>query len=96
LKSSLSERENILVSLCLEGRGSFIAGRRLDNYKLFISIFTKKFTLPVGLDLENVGWRLSWCSDLFWSLSGSLLLFPGPSTTGGGGTVPGSDPRDVA
>jgi hypothetical protein len=29
------------VSPCLKGKGPFIAGRRLDNYKLFISISTK-------------------------------------------------------
>jgi hypothetical protein len=32
---------NALVSPCLKGRGAFITGRRLDNYKLFISISTK-------------------------------------------------------
>jgi hypothetical protein len=29
---------------CLKSRKPFIAGRRLDNYKLFISIFMKGFT----------------------------------------------------
>jgi hypothetical protein len=28
----------------LKGRGPFIAGRRLDNYKLFVLISTKGFT----------------------------------------------------
>jgi hypothetical protein len=31
-----------------------------------------------------VSWRLPWCSGLFWSLPGSLLLFPGPSMAWGG------------
>jgi hypothetical protein len=35
---------NVLVSPCLKGRGPFIVGRRLYNYKLFISISTKGFT----------------------------------------------------
>jgi hypothetical protein len=34
----------VLVSHCLKGRGAFIARRRLDNYKLFISISRKGFT----------------------------------------------------
>jgi hypothetical protein len=29
---------NILVPSCLKGRGPFIAGRHLDNYKLIIPI----------------------------------------------------------
>jgi hypothetical protein len=37
-----------------------------------------------GFNLEKVGWRLSLCSGLFWSLPGSLLLFPGSSTAVGG------------
>jgi hypothetical protein len=32
---------NVLVSPCPNGWGAFIARRRLDNYKLFISICTK-------------------------------------------------------
>jgi hypothetical protein len=36
--------ENVFISPCLKGRGPFIAVRRLDNYKLFISISTKGFT----------------------------------------------------
>jgi hypothetical protein len=32
------------VSLRLKVRGPFLAARRLDNYKLFISISTKGFT----------------------------------------------------
>jgi hypothetical protein len=40
-KNSLSERGKYLVSPCLKGRGPFIAGRQMDNYKLFISISTK-------------------------------------------------------
>jgi hypothetical protein len=47
------KRENILVSSCLKGRGPFITGRQLDNYKLFISISTKGFTRPVGPDLRG-------------------------------------------
>jgi hypothetical protein len=35
---------NVLVSLCLKGRGAFIAERRLDNYKLIISMYTIGFT----------------------------------------------------
>jgi hypothetical protein len=34
---------NVLVPPCLKGREHFIAGRWLDNYKLFISISTKGF-----------------------------------------------------
>jgi hypothetical protein len=33
----------VRVSPCLKGRAPFIAERRLDNYKLFISISTKGF-----------------------------------------------------
>jgi hypothetical protein len=36
--------ENVLVSPYLKGRGPFIAGRQLDNYKLIFSISTKRFT----------------------------------------------------
>jgi hypothetical protein len=43
-KNSLSERGKCLVSPCLKGRGPFIAGRRMDNYKLFISISTMGLT----------------------------------------------------
>jgi hypothetical protein len=32
------------VSICLKGKGPFIVGRRLDNYKLFIFISMKGFT----------------------------------------------------
>jgi hypothetical protein len=35
---------NVLVSPFLKGTGPFIAGRQLDNYKLFISISAKEFT----------------------------------------------------
>jgi hypothetical protein len=55
-----------------EGRGSFIAGRRLDNYKLIISISTKGFTWPVDLDLRRPVRRgllvLPWPSCLFRSI----------------------------
>jgi hypothetical protein len=34
---------SVLVSPYLKGRVPFIARRRLDNYKLFISISTKDF-----------------------------------------------------
>jgi hypothetical protein len=47
------------VSPYLKGRGAFIAGRRLDNYKLFISISTKGLTCPVGPVLRRLvcrGW----------------------------------------
>jgi hypothetical protein len=47
------KRENVLVSPCLKGRGPFIAVRRLNNYKLFISISTNGFTCQVGLDLRR-------------------------------------------
>jgi hypothetical protein len=44
-RSSLSERgENVLVSPCLKGRGPFIAGKWLNNYKLIISISVMGFT----------------------------------------------------
>jgi hypothetical protein len=43
-KTLLSEMGKCLVSPCLKCKGPFIAGRRLDNYKLFISISTKGFT----------------------------------------------------
>jgi hypothetical protein len=36
------------VSPCLKGRGPFIARRRLDNYKLFISVSMKGFIWPLG------------------------------------------------
>jgi hypothetical protein len=52
-KSSLSEKGKCLVSPSLRGRGPFIAGRRLDNYKLFISISTKGFIRPVGQYLRR-------------------------------------------
>jgi hypothetical protein len=42
---------NVLVSPCLNGGGPFIAGRWLDNYKLFLSISMKVFTSPVGRDM---------------------------------------------
>jgi hypothetical protein len=51
--SSLSERGKCSCAPYLKGRGTFIVGRRLDNYKLFISISTKRFTCPVGLDLRR-------------------------------------------
>jgi hypothetical protein len=35
---------NVLVSPCLKVMGPFIAGSRLYNYKLIISISTKGFT----------------------------------------------------
>jgi hypothetical protein len=38
------KRGNVLVLPCLKGRGPFIAGRSLDNYKLNISKSTKGFT----------------------------------------------------
>jgi hypothetical protein len=40
------------VSPCLKGRGLFISMRRLDIYKLIVSISSMGFTLPVGLDLR--------------------------------------------
>jgi hypothetical protein len=44
LRSSLSERGECSSVPCLKGRGPFIARRRLDNYKLIISISMKGFT----------------------------------------------------
>jgi hypothetical protein len=38
------KEKNVLVSPCLKGWGPFIAGRQLDNYKLFICKSTKGFT----------------------------------------------------
>jgi hypothetical protein len=38
---------------------AFIAGRRLDNKRLFISISTKGFTLPVGQAMRRSGCK-SW------------------------------------
>jgi hypothetical protein len=46
---------NVLVFPYLKGRGPFIAGKLLDNYKLIISISTMRFTLPVGPRHEIVG-----------------------------------------
>jgi hypothetical protein len=40
------------VSPCLKGRGLFIAGRLLDNYKLIISISIMRFICLVGPDLR--------------------------------------------
>jgi hypothetical protein len=31
------------------------------------------------VSFAGVGWRLPWCSGLFWSLPGSISLFPKPS-----------------
>jgi hypothetical protein len=43
-RSSLSERVKCSCVPCLKDRGPFIAGKRLDNYKLIISISTMGFT----------------------------------------------------
>jgi hypothetical protein len=71
------------MSPCLKGRGSFMVGRQLDNYKLIIYILDEIY-MTSGFRLEmisfvRVDWRFSRCSDLFWSLLGSLSLFPRPS-----------------
>jgi hypothetical protein len=44
---------NVLVSPYLKDRGPFIAGRQLDNYKLFIYVSTKGFTIPVGPNMRR-------------------------------------------
>jgi hypothetical protein len=54
MKISLSERGKFYCAPYLKGRVPFIAGRWLDNYKLFISISTKGFTLPVGTCPRNI------------------------------------------
>jgi hypothetical protein len=36
--------QNVLVPPYQKGKGPFVAKRRLDNYKLFISISMKRFT----------------------------------------------------
>jgi hypothetical protein len=43
------------VSHCLKGRGPFIAGRQLDNYKLIISKFMMWIYMTSGSTLEMVG-----------------------------------------
>jgi hypothetical protein len=71
------------MSPCLKGRGSFMVAMRLDNYKLIIYILDGIY-MTSGSRLEMVGfvrvdWRFPRCFDLFWSLPGSLSLFPRPS-----------------
>jgi hypothetical protein len=44
LRSSLSEREKCSCVPLPFRQGAFIAGRRLDNYKLIISVSTMGFT----------------------------------------------------
>jgi hypothetical protein len=51
-RSSLRRREECSCVPCLKGRGPFIAGRWLDNYKLIISISSMGFTWLVGPDLR--------------------------------------------
>jgi hypothetical protein len=51
-RSSTSERGKCSCVPLPEGSGPFIAGRRLDNYKLIISISTMRFTWPVSSALR--------------------------------------------
>jgi hypothetical protein len=46
---------NVLVPPCLKGRGPFIAGRWLYNYKLFYFYIHEGIYMTSGSRLEKVG-----------------------------------------
>jgi hypothetical protein len=78
---------------------AFIARRWLDNYKLFISIYTKGFTRPVGPVLRRSVCRgRSDASTMFEPVleSSGLPLTIHQDLHDSGGTVPRSVPGEVA
>jgi hypothetical protein len=79
--------------------GLFIAGRWLDNYKLFFLDprwdLHDQWVQTRGGWFTDIDWGLQRYSGLFWSLPCSLLLFPAPSVLVGW-TMAKSVPREVA
>jgi hypothetical protein len=82
-RSSLRKKGKCSCVSLPKGRGAFIAGRRLDNYKLIIFYILDGIYMTNGSSLEIVGWLRSvqdfhvvWtCSGVFQSPS---LYSPGP------------------